>query len=256
MNKFSDFFGKYLDISGFPDKVREGDILGIRIDSEKRIMELSVKLAELVDKETLFRIEKTICESILNLFQCHIYPKYDADLFRESYYPELAKEMKRRYASLNGTLNDSAARMAGEELVITLQHGGQDILLQQGFEKKLSELIKEEFGLHYRIVLEGVLTIDADSAAYIEQQKINEEKVLREQQIAEQEQYESMMQSAAAHKAQTQKKAVPQPVQSEIEIRQGAFLNPACIPDSAVTIYGSHIKGELFLGYDFFNGYS
>ena len=127
-------------------------------------------MSALVDKEALYRAEKTICESILNLFQCHIYPKYDADLFDESYYPQLMREMKRRYASLNGTLNESSARVEGDRFVITLQHGGRELLLQKGFDKNLSALIREEFGLSYHIALEGVVTIDAESDTYIEQQ--------------------------------------------------------------------------------------
>ncbi len=245
MNQFSDFFGKYLDVSTFPAALREGALVNIRMDSEKRMMEVYTEMSALVDKEALYRAEKTICESILNLFQCHIYPKYDADLFDESYYPQLMREMKRRYASLNGTLNESSARVEGDRFVITLQHGGRELLLQKGFDKNLSALIREEFGLSYHIALEGVVTIDAESDTYIEQQKITEEKVLREQRIAEQEQYESMMQTANSRKAPPQK-AAPLPVPTEIEIREGASLNPACIPESAVTIYGSHVKGNLF----------
>lgn len=247
MKTFSDFFGKYLDVSTLPEVLREGILQNIRIDSEERMIEVSVGLSALVDKETLFRAEKAVCASSLQLFLCRICPSYEAALFTADYYPELTREMKRRYASLNGTLNDSVARIEDDRFIITLQHGGRDILLQQSFDKNLSALIQEEFGLRYSIVLEGVVAIDAESQTYIEQQKITEEKVLREALIAEQEQYQSMMQAANAHKAQSQKKAAaPLSVSAEIEVREGANLMPTCLPESAVTVYGSHIKGNLF----------
>lgn len=246
MNKFSDFFGKYMDISSFPECVKEGNILDIRMDSEKRSMEINTEFSALVSAETIFNTEKTVCNSILGLFQCHILPKYDPELFEESYYPELIKELKRRNATLNGTFNDSAVRIEDKDMIITLRHGGMDMLQQKGIDKKLSALIKEEFGLHYHVRFDGVMTIDADSEAYIEQQKINEEKVLREKLLEEQELYNMTMQAANAHKASS-KKAEPLPVQSEIEIREGTTLFPTCNPDSAVTIYGGHIKGELFM---------
>ena len=248
MNTFSELFGKYTDLGSLPEALLSGEVLKVNLNSDARSMNVSVRLSEIVKKDILINAEKLICTSLLNLTLCHICPSYDGELFSEEYYPELTKELKRRYATLNGTLNDSYAKIDKDDFVVYLQHGGRNILVQQDFEKKLSSLIREEFGLSYNIILDGVLTIDSDSQTYIEHQKINEEKALREAQIERQELYESMMKAADEHK-EKHKKTEPKPVPasvSEIEIRQGASLLPSFIPESAAAIYGGNVKGELF----------
>ena len=223
MNRFSDFFGKYLDVSMLPDSLRESGISNVKINSQTRAMEIFAELSALVSKEELFKAEKLICGSIFELMQCRIYPRYPSDLFEEGYYPELVKELKRRYASLNGTLKDSSARIVDDDIIIMLQHGGKQLLKEQEYDKKLAALIKEEFGLTYKVRFEGITSIDPDSEVYIERQKMNEEKVLREKQLEEQELYESTMRAADEHKARHAKKPAPAPaVQEEIEIREGA----------------------------------
>lgn len=247
MNKFSDFFGKYLDIGQFPDIIRDCDIVNVRINSQTRSMDIFAQFPSIVDKDTLYNVEKQICKSIFELFQCRIYPKYPSELFEEGYYPELVKELKRRYASLNGTLKDSTARLSDDRITVMLQHGGKKILTEQDFDKKLSALIREEFGLNYTTVFDGITTIDSDSEAYIEQQKINEEKVLREKQLEEQELYESTMKAADAHKAKYAKKPAAVPAaNAEVEIREGIYIKPTYIPESAYAVYGGNIKGDLF----------
>ena len=211
MNKFSDFFGRYVDVDKMPKELRENDITNVKIDSGSRSLDIHVKLPSILSKDELYRSEELLSKSVLDLMQCHIHPEYDPELFDENYYPELTKELKRRYASLNGTLNGSSARINGDEFIISLSHGGSDILLQQDMDKKLSSLIREEFSLNYRIRFDGVISIDSDSQTYIEQQKINEEKVIREMLIEEQQQYESMMQAGAEHKEKYAKKPAAAP---------------------------------------------
>ena len=244
---FSDCFRQLIDTSELSAALQESNITNIRINSEERSMSVYAECSGLIDRQELFTAEKKICGSELRLMQCRIYPVYSPELFSIEYYPELILELKRRCASLNGTLNDSKARLESGRLIIELQHGGKELLLQQGFDKKLSALIKEEFSLSCTIEFDGVLNIDSDSQAYIEHQKINEEKALREVKIAEMEQYESMMETAASRKAKPAPKhnkesAIP----AETEIREGSSLMPTIIPESAVAIYGGSVKGELF----------
>ena len=247
MNKFSDFFGRYVDVKNIPEELGENDITNVKIDSGSRSLDVHVKMPSIVSKEVLYESERMLSGSVLNLLQCRIHPEYDPGLFDESYYPQLMKELKRRCASLNGTLNNSSARISGDDFIITLSHGGKDILLSQNIDKKMSALIREEFSLNFNIRFDGVTAIDSESENYIEQQKMAEEKVLREKLIEEQEQYESMMKAGAEHKEKFAKKPAPAPEGlSEIEIREGSTLSPTCIPSTAAAIYGGSIKGDIF----------
>ncbi len=245
MNTFFDFFSGYIDTKSLPDNINSSVIVNIEIDSARRMMNIYLKCSELLERKDIFEAEKRICKSVLSLSLCFIHPRYESILFDIGYYPQMVAELKRRNASLNGTLNDSSAEVKENKIVIYLQHGGVDILTMQKFDQKLSELIKSEFGIFLEVSFSGVLSIDYESETYIEHQKINEEKALREAKIEAQEQYEMMMKTANERKAlpQTPPKEIPVS-KMEIEIREGASLIPSYIPESAVTIYGGAIKGE------------
>ena len=96
--------------------------------------------------------------------------------FSEDYYPELVEELRRRIASLNGTVKDSTARVEGERLTVTLAHGGAEILKSKRFDKELSRLIREEFGKSFQVEFDGVTSIEADSAVYQEHRTIRRVK--------------------------------------------------------------------------------
>lgn len=247
MRSFSDCFKGLINISELPAALQDSTVTNISINSGERSMSIRTECPQLIKRQALFTAERNICGSELHLMQCRIFPQYKSELFTPEYYPELVLELKRRCATLNGTLNDSKPRIDGSKVIIELRHGGSELLQQQGFDKKLSALIKEEFGLSYSIGFEGIMNIDSDSQAYIEHQKINEEKALREARLAEMEQYDSMMDTANNRKQRTaprQPKASAVP--AETEIREGSSLMPTIIPESAVAIYGGTVKGELF----------
>ena len=230
MNTFFDFFSGYIDTKSLPDNINSSVIVNIEIDSARRMMNIYLKCSELLERKDIFEAEKRICKSVLSLSLCFIHPRYESILFDIGYYPQMVAELKRRNASLNGTLNDSSAEVKENKIVIYLQHGGVDILTMQKFDQKLSELIKSEFGIFLEVSFSGVLSIDYESETYIEHQKINEEKALREAKIEAQEQYEMMMKTANERKAlpQTPPKEIPVS-KMEIEIREGASLIPSYI---------------------------
>ncbi len=248
LKKFREIFGDYFDINELPSSVNESMITKTVIDSKNRTMQLSADCAELVKRDDIFHAEDMIKNSVLALYGCRYEPHYESGLFDISYYPELVKELKRRNASLNGTLNDSEVQIRDKDFVIDLKHGGKDFLIQQKFDKNLSELIRNEFGITFNVRLTGITNIDSDSDAYIEKQKIAEEKVIREAQIAQMQEYESMMQTANDRKASFEKKSIKPVVtsaQSEIAFRDKDHLIPTYIPESANPIYGAPIHGDV-----------
>lgn len=248
MKTFSDLFGRYADISTLPESINQSRIINVKMDTVLRSLSIYTECDALVERKSVFEAEKKICGGILNLSQCVIYPRYDSSLFDINYYSELVSEMKRRYATLNGTLNDSTAEMHDKRFVISLSHGGKDILVRQHFDKNLAALIKEEFGISVNVEFNGILNIDTDSQVYIERQKINEEKAIREAQTAQAEMYEDMMKSASERKAKfavNTPKAVPADI-AETEVREGVNTRPRLIPESAVPIYGGTIRGDIF----------
>ena len=221
MKSFSDIFKNYIEIKRLPASINESIINSTFIDTKNRSMRIVADCQETVKRDDIFLAEDMIKKSVLALSDCRYEPHYDSSLFDLSYYQELIKELKRRNASLNGTLNDSEVQIRDNELIIELKHGGKDFLLQQKFDKNLSDLISKEFGIKLNVRLTGITMVDSESDAYIERQKQAEEKVIREAQISHMQEYESMMQTANERKNSFDKKpaAVLPAASSEIEFR-------------------------------------
>ena len=128
MNTFGEFFKKYIDISKLPDSINNSELLNISVNSDYRGMDIHIGSEALIDRQNIFQAESMIRSSILNLAVCYLYPHYDSTLFDLDYYPQLILELKRRNATLNGTLNDSSVSIEGNRLILELKHGGKDFL--------------------------------------------------------------------------------------------------------------------------------
>ncbi len=247
LNRFGDFFQKYADITKIKKNINNSEIRNVQIDDKKRSLVIEAECSELIPRADIFAAEDVIRSSILELSSCTFSPHYDSELFDTDYYPELVLELKRRNASLNGTLNDSSITLEGSRLTIELSHGGRDILINQKFDRKLSDLIRNEFGISVDVGFSGVLTVDGESSQYIEKQKITEERLIREMQIEQMENYESMMNTANERKASANQKQVnlSPTILPEIEFRDENNIIPTYAPESANPIYGSPIHGDV-----------
>ena len=233
-------------MSAISDDIRESDILSVKIDSKLRIMKIFAKCHNLIERQVIFNAEKNIKNSILNLSECYFIPRYESELFDLNYYPQLILELKRRNVTLNGTLNDSTVTLQDHRLIVDLKHGGKSLLDSQKFDQSLTKLIYSEFGISFKVEYSGILTIDNDSALYIEKQKITEERVIRETQIAQVQEYDMMINSANQRKDSFEKKivSVTPATNGEIEFRDIDHIFPTYIPESANPVYGSPIHGD------------
>lgn len=225
MKTLAEFFGAYFDIAGLPPHVQGGQVLSLHIDEQNRDLTVTAAFPALVERRILFALEDQL-KNALSVRRAAVLPRFDQAAFVVEYFPELVQELRRRDASLNGSLRDAVCRREGDALIITLAHGGRDMLVSRRFDKALTALIREEFGLSLTISFDGTVVIDPDSAGYIEKQKKEEETQRRNQLVEEVEHYEDMMAETTPHK----KKA--------INIRSGETLMPSILLETAKPIYG------------------
>lgn len=227
MKRFSDFFGSYITTSDLPEKICSGEILSLHIDSDSRILTTQVRFSTLVERQQLYNLESRLssCES-LRLARACVNPLFPETCFSPAYYPSLIMELKRRDASINGTLKDSTARLdESSGLVITLSHGGLEVLMARHADRTLSLMIREEFGLHLPVRFDGVTKVRESDRVYIGKKLQQDEKIRREAVVDFVE---------AGGTVKKKKDAVPH----TISIRKGDTLLPCMIPGSARELYG------------------
>ncbi|WBY65029.1 PolC-type DNA polymerase III [Thermocaproicibacter melissae] len=217
-------------MSGFPPLISSGEVRKIQIDSENRVLSVKIRFSSPVERETLYKLENQVaaCKQ-LRLSRAVISPEYPAECFSLDYYPNLVLELKRREASINGTLKDSSPRLENGALVISLHHGGGEFLLSKHADHILSNLIYDEFGIKLPVRFDGVLAIDETNPVHIERMKQTEEKKRRQAVVKMVEEHEASLKQAP---------------RKTISIRSGDTLMPCIVPETAREIFGHIGKGK------------
>ena len=140
MGNFGDFLGNYININAVSQDVLDGNVTALDIDTKNRILTIAVAFSRPVRRQALFDVQKTLRNSNLNLSKVSINPLFLSETFSVGYYQDLILKITQETKSLSGILKDSSAKLDGENLVVSLAHGGKNILLDKKFDKTLQNL--------------------------------------------------------------------------------------------------------------------
>ena len=208
----------------------KGEVLNVNMNKEKRTVEFTVRFSDVIERDTLFALEKVIEESVLKLKAVRIRPIYKDIQFKAEYYSDILKELFRRSPTLSGIVSDSEIQITGETITIELFHGGLRAIECFDFDKQLASLINEEFGVYFDVKFTGVTDVDTESDVYAENIKRYEETLKRMEEEKYVEEY-------------TVVRDPDQPPQ-EIEVRKDKLLYPAVYPGSERPLWGRAIKSK------------
>ena len=135
----------------------QGVLETLEIDPVNRCVAATVAFPSLVEREALYDAEKRVAMAPgLQLTRASLHPKFPPESFCAGYLPSLVLEMKRRDASINGTFSDATARLEEGKIIVTLAHGGADLMRQRRADRLMSRIIAEEFGLTIAVDFDGV----------------------------------------------------------------------------------------------------
>ncbi len=231
MYKIRELLNGYgIDSAFLTEKAGEGVVEKVNMNKEKRTVSLTVRFGDIIDRDLLFNIESALASSTLKLNEVKVYPVFDNIEFKAEYYQNVVKELGRRFPSINSVVADSEIQINGDTITVELFHGGKSALEFFGFDRALSNLIRDEFNQAYTVNYLGVTEVDTDSEAYLENIKHYEETVKRR----ELEAY-----------ADTEKVVIdPNLPPREIEVRKDKLLYPCVYPNSAKPLWGRIIKSK------------
>ena len=234
MANFADFLGKYISTSALSADILDGRVTAMDIDTQNRILTIAVAFSRPVRRPALFAVQKSLQNSPLNLSKVSIIPTFPSEAFSADYYNDLILRITQETKTFSGILKDSSAKLDGENLIISLVHGGKNILLDKKFDRTLQKLIQQEFNLTLSISFDGNLSVDCENSSYIEKHSMLLEKAHREKVVESMDLYESNM-------AEVPKKSS---LDISISVRSGKNLYPSIILPTAKAISGSLVKGE------------
>ncbi len=230
MQTFAAIFQPYFEAGQLPEPVAAAELLSLEIDRQDRVLHIQAAFPDYVERSLLFALEEKLAAP-LQARRVQIRPRFPREGFSPACYPGLVQELKRRDASLNGSLKDSTARVEDGKLLVCLQHGAAELLRSRHVDRALSRLVEEEFGLSYPVAFEGKTDIDSKAPEYEERRQHEEEKARRAAVVEEVERYEA---SVAPKKAK----------EAEIHVRSGETLLPSILPETARDLYGRSGKAK------------
>lgn len=231
MRSLSSVLGKYINLENYLENrvINESTIGSMDIDLDNRNLAMSVSFPDTIPKQVVFDIEKNLKTS-LNLKSIKIKSRFPKEKFNCEYYSETIKELSKNNAAIVGIVKDSEAHIKNEDLIISLKHGGHNLLIDKKIDKKIKDIIKEEFGIDLNVKFEGNLTLDSDSESYIEKLKTQEEKLFRENNIKKVEAQENIQKAEKEKHVET------------ISFRDKDHLIPSIVLNTAKVLVGSLIK--------------
>ena len=231
MALFHEIFGEYLGGEPIP-LLSSGEIRGVEIRHQAGQMAVRLGLEQVVPKTCLFQAQKKLSEA-LGLTEVILRPVYPKELFSCDYLPEIVSLLGSAGVPVNGFFNGCKADFMGDVLRVYLSHGGQAFLEELHCPNKISQVIREEFGLEVQVVFDGVVEVDAESELY---QRTME--AARPDPIV----YTPSSKGGESKTAKGEEEPpkLPTPGKLSFEAQNLPFE-----PNSMVTIYGNPPKGNL-----------
>ncbi len=164
------------------DQYMMAEVLTIRVDKEKRFMEVDISSSVIIPKRELYRIESEISEAYrLNYFR--IFPKYPADLFTIDYVDDLIFESYRAGMVARGFFEDYSVVNDEGTIIIKVPFimGGIALLAEAETAGVMSKIVLDEFGIKVPIKIEQREDYKRNAEAF-EAEKLNILKHALEQQ--------------------------------------------------------------------------
>lgn len=139
--------------------IENGEALKIIKANNGSYIKFWIKFNEIVPSKELSRCEEYL-QRALEIPRVYICPKYSPNLFSIDVFPYLVEQIKRISPMINGFLDNSSADLGEGILKIFLKMGGYQQLHQLQAERKLSELISEQFSISIMVKFDGILALD------------------------------------------------------------------------------------------------
>ncbi len=190
-----DRFGRYDPVGIHRVIYDKAVVSSVKLDRERRIVELAVELPELFDKTDIYSLEEALCAAY-ELRLVRILTKYPSECFDMSYLPQVILEARRVGSVVNGFFSHMKTSLDGDSIHIAIPFSAGAIELHDMAHTAavISNIIASEFGLRFNVKIEQTEDADARYAEHVSRQLA--ELNTRSQSIAAAE--ERRMASAAA----------------------------------------------------------
>ncbi len=166
-----DRFGKFQPSGAYKEIFDVALIESMKLDREKKILELCISLPRLYSKKVIYGLEVSLCE-FYELSAVRILTKYPPFCFEEAYLPEIVLEAARVGSVINGFFNEMKTSVSGHDIEITIpfNQGGIDLLDTAQSAEIISNILLCEFGEKFNVTIKKAEDAAAKYAEFISRQ--------------------------------------------------------------------------------------
>ncbi len=237
MNTVKAIFSQYISTDVLSTDISDSGVENIVINKNNRSLLFTISCDRFVPQKEINCLSDELMNSKLQLNHVKIVPRFKPSAFGTHCFDYLLSIMKERIPALNGTFKDCDTAFSNNVFTVTLKHGGGNLLKLKKFDKEFSDLVKQQFGLDISVAIDGVTEVQAESESYIEEQKLVQRTVERQEAVAIAQTY--------AIEAEETKERDEQRKQAKVElveIREGESLYPQINLQCCKPLYGRTIR--------------
>ena len=180
-----ELLSKYTPPQEYASLLEQADNVLSRVDKVNRILEVRADFPYLVDKATIYDIERQVTEAYaLRMFK--ILPRYKKELFSYSYVPQILIEAENVGTVAKGFFSEYTYELAEDRLRITLpfREEGVNLLNDAKTPAVIENIIASEFDVKARVELKYSENINTEQS---EAARLRMEELDRQLAIAERE---------------------------------------------------------------------
>ena len=151
---FSDIFGVYL--SQNIKEVEKAVVLKCSLDMENRSLIAEIFSEAYISRENQFNVINGVKDA-LKLDKCLMEFKFSEVALTAEAIADLTAQIRMQNAAFNGYFAGALYALEGQVVKITLKQGGYKRICELNFEKILSSLVREKFGVDITVQFDGQL---------------------------------------------------------------------------------------------------
>ena len=201
--KLGEIFKRMIPLGILKEFFDEASDITVRLDRERRMMEVHCHLPKLYRKKDIYELEAAIAQTY-ELAQIRIFTHYEENLFSDAYMPEIFAEAARVGVVINGFFNRYTLRWEEDPkklfIEIPFTHGGISLLDLARTGEVIAGILHSEFGMacpvtvcqsadaqsEYQSYMQGQLeSLRSQSALIVEEARRLEEEAAKRQEMGD-----------------------------------------------------------------------
>ncbi len=174
--KLTDLLNKYMPTGLRRQWMETAECVSVKAERERRMLEVSISLPFVVEKDELYAAEMDVCE-IYRLAAVKFLPRYPEELFGASYVPQILREAANVRVEVRCFFEGCEYTLTGDRLAITVRFPEQSIefIENSNTPTLIQNIIFSEFGRRVEVVISPSGTVESayDETYFRELQRID-----------------------------------------------------------------------------------